>query len=427
MILLGDLNTRIGVETIPGIKQRFNENVLNSNGELLISICAINELRINNTFFDHKPQYKYTFSNTRGQQSIIDYVITNRHIHPSQILDIRTLNSANIGSDHKLLFGKIRMKLKPNKNTSPIKSEEKINVESLWNKSVRDLYQRRLKCKVENNPLEDGEDVDSSWEKLKRNINEAAVEALGTRKVKQRNKQPNKTPWFCKEVKEQCKKKKKAYLKYMSTQVTEDHQEYKRVRNTTNNLVRQIKNRHWEIFSKRMDNDFYGLQKQIWRLIRSQRRETHELVASNRVAKETWVTYLKDLYKRQQRRNGPFHNTPQIITDDNIVINKEDVKEALKKLRNRKSPGLDGITNELLKYGGESITDQLTTLINKILHFHRIPDEWRISKTILLLKKGDKELPSNYRGINLLSTTLKLITKILTNKINEHISLRDEQ
>ena len=33
----------------------------------------------------------------------------------------------------------------------------------------------------------------------------------------------------------------------------------------------------------------------------------------------------------------------------------------------------------------------------------------------------------NYRGINLLCTNLKLTTKIITNKINEHISLADEQ
>ena len=92
---------------------------------------------------------------------------------------------------------------------------------------------------------------------------------------------------------------------------------------------------------------------------------------------------------------------------------------ALKKLKNKRSPGVEGITNELLKYGGESIIEQLLILINRMLQSYKIPDEWRISKTILLFKKGDKEVPSNYRGINLLPTALKLTTRIL--------SLRDEQ
>lgn len=69
----------------------------------------------------------------------------------------------------------------------------------------------------------------------------------------------------------------------------------------------------------------------------------------------------------------------------------------------------------------------LTKLLKKIFDHQRIPDEWRTSITILLFKKGDKKLPENYRGINLLNSTLKLTTKIITNKIGSIITLSDEQ
>lgn len=46
----------------------------------------------NNTYFDHKPQHKYAFNKTRGQKSMIDFVIT-KMLLPSQILDVRTLTS----------------------------------------------------------------------------------------------------------------------------------------------------------------------------------------------------------------------------------------------------------------------------------------------------------------------------------------------
>lgn len=36
MIKLGDFNDRIGNKTLPGVKQRFNEGVLNNHGQLLI-------------------------------------------------------------------------------------------------------------------------------------------------------------------------------------------------------------------------------------------------------------------------------------------------------------------------------------------------------------------------------------------------------
>lgn len=106
-IILGDFNARIGNSVIPEIKQRFNEDVINENGKLLINLCADNELRINNTFFNHPIQYKYTYQNTRGHCSMIDYMITNRHIKPAQIIDVRCLTTANIGSDHNLLLCKI--------------------------------------------------------------------------------------------------------------------------------------------------------------------------------------------------------------------------------------------------------------------------------------------------------------------------------
>lgn len=107
IILFGDLNARIGNDVIPGIKQKYNEVTCNENGHLLIDFCARNEMRINNTFFPHKDQYKYTFNNSRDQKSIIDFIITNRKITPQQVLDVRVLNSANIGTDHGLVLCKL--------------------------------------------------------------------------------------------------------------------------------------------------------------------------------------------------------------------------------------------------------------------------------------------------------------------------------
>lgn len=44
IILLGDLNARIGNEVVDGIKQKYNENITNRNGEILTEFCEQNEL-----------------------------------------------------------------------------------------------------------------------------------------------------------------------------------------------------------------------------------------------------------------------------------------------------------------------------------------------------------------------------------------------
>lgn len=73
-----------------------------------------------------------------------------------------------------------------------------------------------------------------------------------------------------------------AYLQYKTTQSPDDHQASKRIRNVSNMLVRQVKNKHWEYFSKRMESYFCGLPKQIWRLIRNQKKEAQQLIGQRK-------------------------------------------------------------------------------------------------------------------------------------------------
>lgn len=44
------------------------------------------------------------------------------------------------------------------------------------------------------------------------------------------------------------------------------------------------------------------------------------------------------------------------------------------------------LANELLKYGGKAMTDQLTAVIDKTLKLNRVPEEWETSILILLFK-----------------------------------------
>ena len=43
-----------------------------------------------------------------------------------------------------------------------------------------------------------------------------------------------------------------------------------------------------------------------------------------------------------------------------MEVNVDDMRNAVKKLKNGKSSGIDGITSEMLRYGGESVIEWLT-------------------------------------------------------------------
>ena len=238
IILMGDLNARVGNEIINGVKQRFNEHTSNDNGDLLTDFCAQNNFRINNTYFDHNLKYKYTFMNSLGQQSVIDYIITNRLFLPTEILDVRTLNSANIGSDHALLLCKVRthFQIKRKETSEPI---EKLNIESLSYESTRELYCKRLQGKIDQNPVLEEDNVETGWNKLKVNIMKAVDEAIGRRKIRNTSRGRNKTPWLTDEFKEITKEKKEAFLCYKSSKTTEDRRKYIEKRNQVNLRVKQ--------------------------------------------------------------------------------------------------------------------------------------------------------------------------------------------
>lgn len=151
-----------------------------------------------------------------------------------------------------------------------------------------------------------------------------------------------------------------------------------------------------------MEKDFYGLQKQIWRMIRTQRKEINELVENKHIAKETWMKYLRSLYSKNKEENVTGRNISEIVINNEKQVVPADVQRALRLLKNRKSPGQDSIPNKVLKHDGQRLIQHLTNIINQILNQHTIRDEWRTNTTILMFKKGNKKEPGNYRGINLL-------------------------
>lgn len=107
-------------------------------------------------------------TNTRNPKSIIDYVVTNRHIHLQQVLDHRTLNPADIGINHSLLLRKIRTKFRIYKNLELTTEIERINVETLWDSTAKELYEKRLKGIIKSTSINEQDGTDLSWGELKR-------------------------------------------------------------------------------------------------------------------------------------------------------------------------------------------------------------------------------------------------------------------
>lgn len=80
----------------------------------------------------------------------------------------------------------------------------------------------------------------------------------------------------------------------------------------------------------------------------------------------------------------------------------------------------DGITIEMLMYGGKKIIEAFSVLFNQILEEKPIPNKWNDSLTTLLYEKGDKANLQNYHPIILLSVIYKVLNNRLTSKLDEY-------
>ena len=125
--------------------------------------------------------------------------------------------------------------------------------------------------------------------------------------------------------------------------------------------------------------------------------------------------FYQELYSSRSNQVKENFLSPDQMDIPTITV--EEIELAVKQMKKNKAPGLDEITSDIIKIGGEQIYTQLASLYNQILTERKIPKEWKEAKVILLHKKGDKEDIKNYRPISLLSHPYKIFTRILQTRM----------
>ena len=67
LFMLGDCNTKVGSQEIPGVTSKFGLGVQNETGQKLIEFCQENALVIVNTLFQQHKRRLYTWTSPDGQ------------------------------------------------------------------------------------------------------------------------------------------------------------------------------------------------------------------------------------------------------------------------------------------------------------------------------------------------------------------------
>lgn len=99
-----------------------------------------------------------------------------------------------------------------------------------------------------------------------------------------------------------------------------------------------------------------------------------------------------------------------------------EIEDAIKSLKNNKSPGIDDINAELLKYGPEDIHHEIASIFNDMAKTGEVPSEIRQGILIPIPKPGKPQgPPANLRPIILLSALRKILSICMINRISHKI------
>nr|VZH99591.1 unnamed protein product [Spirometra erinaceieuropaei] len=96
-----------------------------------------------------------------------------------------------------------------------------------------------------------------------------------------------------------------------------------------------------------------------------------------------------------------------------IPPSEEEVDDAIRKLRNNKEPGDDGIHAEIFKSCVHTLAPWLHEVIERAWRDEVVPDDWGLGILAPILKKGDKTRCENYRGISLINVAAKIFAFVL--------------
>ena len=149
---------------------------MDENGERFSDVCAFNDLVIGGSIFPHKAIHKATWISPDGRTfNQIDHITISRKLRTS-LLDVRVKREADIASDHHLLLGTLKVKLRAHQDSSA-RPHYKYNTFNLKCNETAKMFNCTIKNKFSALEFVD-EDLNNHWEGLKKTWQESCDEIL---------------------------------------------------------------------------------------------------------------------------------------------------------------------------------------------------------------------------------------------------------
>jgi len=119
---------------------------------------------------------------------------------------------------------------------------------------------------------------------------------------------------------------------------------------TVKRETRKIKRQVWETFVSRIEHDLHGSQINAHKIIINLNRTEKDNLRLNPIVEHTWLDYYQKLWTKQFNDNTTEEKRAKLTENCVDLITMEELETTIKALKPKKTPGSEGINNELYKH-----------------------------------------------------------------------------
>ena len=335
-----------------------------------LEFASYNNLKVTNTFGPHKPSRRWICHNSGGDyHNQIDYIMVKQRFQSSvKIANTRSFSGADIGSDHELVMMTFRLRLQRMKNQGNIRI--RFSLGKLKDPNIAEFFRASIGGKFA--PLLALESQDTEIDTLINSFNTAVAETANTILGKHR---PAKQPWVTDNILKLCDKRREVKHK---KNTTEGAKNYREANQQVKKGMRKVKET-WieeqyqcieENLQKSNSKKAYQLVTELTSSKQGRTTTIHDkagkcLTEEQDILKR-WTEYCSELYTHTTTGDPKVLDVPPPINNDSYTILREEVEAAVKSQKKGKSAGVDNMPSELVQAGGETVTETLLIICNKI-------------------------------------------------------------
>ncbi|KAK3530327.1 hypothetical protein QTP86_023932, partial [Hemibagrus guttatus] len=403
-----------------GVKER------NLEGQMVVDFAKRMDMGVFNTYFQKREEHRVTYK-SGGRRTQVDYILCRRG-YLKEISDCKVVVGESVARQHRMVVCRMTLMVCKKKRSE---IEKKTKWWKLKKEECCEEFRQKLRQALGGQVV-----LPDDWETTAEVIRETGRKVLGVSSG--RRKEDKETWWWNEEVQDSIQRKRLAKKKWDMDRTEENRQEYKELQRRVKREVSKAKQKAYDELYTRLDTR--EGEKDLYRLARQRDRDGKDVqqvrvikdrdgrvLTSEESVQRRWKEYFEELMNEENEREKRVEGVNSVEQKVD-KIRKDEVRKALKRMKSGKAVGPDDIPVEVWKCLGEEAVEFLASLFNRVLESERMPEEWRRSVLVPIFKnKGDVQSCSNYRGIKLMSHTMKVWERVVEARLRKVVEICEQQ